>query len=85
MFNNLESGKVYWVKHKCLIGTYDGPKKDVTHSSLVRIDKKLVDKDYIDAYEVYPVGWDIPYKIHIEDILDVSLVENPFKDAMEDA
>jgi hypothetical protein len=82
MFNNLESGKVYWIKHKSLIGTYGSPtNKEVIKSSLVRIDEKLGATDY----KVFSMAWDIPYKIHIADILDVALVENPFKDAMEDA
>jgi hypothetical protein len=83
MFNNLEIGKVYWVKYKEFWKAYGKPKEERSASALVRIECKHVDMEYPDAYSVYPMGWDIPYKIHIEDILDVALVENPFKDARE--
>jgi hypothetical protein len=80
MFNNLEIGKVYWIKFKENWQSYGKPKEERSASALVSIGSKLIDSD---AYSVYPMGWDIPYKIHIEDILDVALVENPFKDARE--
>ena len=85
MFNNLEIGKVYWIKHNEIRNRCEGQVSKSTSNklevSLVQVssyDKKL------SAYFCIPLGHYVLYGISVKDILDVALVENPFKDAQED-
>jgi hypothetical protein len=84
MFNNLKEGKFYWIKHKQIRSRCEGV---VSKSISDKMEVSLVMINHLDeeanAYFCTPIGRDVMYGISIEDILDVSLVENPFKDARE--
>lgn len=80
--NNLIDGKVYWIKHNASIISYGRPDKTELTSSLVRVYHFSKERQ---TYIVFPMGWDCSYEIKLTDILDAAIVENPFKDANEDA
>lgn len=71
--------KVYWIKHKVQI--HQRGRGEEIYSSLVRIGS--FSEEY-NMYSVVPMAWDCGYKIKVEDIIDFSIVENPFKEAEED-
>lgn len=82
--NKLIEGKVHWIKHREISSRRDGhvskPVSDNTEVSLVMM-VKFYEKE--NAYFFYPLGRDVCYGISAEDILDASIVENPFKNAKE--
>lgn len=82
----LIEGKVYWIKHREISSRREGhvskPVSDKTEVSLVRL-VKFYEKE--NAYFFYPLGHYVCFGISVKDILEVSIVKNPFKDAKEDA